>query len=246
MPPSHISPMEMNKPTIHAKETLDERQEVAPAEKMAVFSFAAWSIEDCLDEPKEVMINVRSRNKKSVEKSKTTVTKDSVGDDIDKEAEELDMLATTTEYWGAINPPPTIHLAMSEDAKQQWQKSYLEDPVFKSIAGKDKNKYNNLESGRRFFVDSDSMIFFSNEDYQPQLCVPAGQQNFILWEAHENPMESAHAGPECLWQSLSLRFYWKRMKLDIVRYCQTCNVCQKMKAPNFTKFGMLISNPIPS
>ena len=95
-------------------------------------------------------------------------------------------------------------------------------------------------------MDNDGMIFFSNKNDQPRLCIPNGLQNFILQEAHESPLKSAHAGPEHLWQSLSLGFYWKRMKVDIVNYCRSCNVCQKMKTPNFTKFGMLIPNPILS
>lgn len=76
--------------------------------------------------------------------------------------------------------------------------------------------------------------------------VPSGQRNFILKEAHKNPLESAHAGPERLWQSMSPRFYWKRMKLDIIKFCKSCDMCQKTKSSNFTKFGMLIPNPIPS
>ena len=90
------------------------------------------------------------------------------------------------------------------------------------------------------------MIFFNSENYQPLLCVPVGQRNFILKEAHENPLESAHAGPEKLWQSLSSRFYWTRMKVDIIKYCGSCNVCQKTKSSNFNMFGLLIPNPIPS
>ena len=90
------------------------------------------------------------------------------------------------------------------------------------------------------------MIFFSNENYQPWLCIPVGLRNFTLREAHESPFKLAHTGPERLWQSLSSRFYWKRMKTDIVKYCRSCDICQKTKAPNFTKFGMLIPNPIPS
>lgn len=58
-PPSQISPLEFDEPVIRCKELLDMRQEVeGPAAKMAAYSFAAWSIEDCLDPPKEVMINV--------------------------------------------------------------------------------------------------------------------------------------------------------------------------------------------
>jgi len=225
---------------------LDERQEIIPAEKMAAFTFAAWSIKDCLDELKEVLINVRSRNKKLSGTNDVVLTDSAETYKSDDESDELDTLNTTAEYWGAVNPPPTISLAMSEDAKQQWRMAYLDDPMFRNVAQSDGSQYDNLGPGRRFFVDQDGMIFFSNEDYQPRLCVPIGQRNFVLKEAHKSPFESAHAGPEWLWHSLSSRFYWKRMKLDIIRFCRSCDVCQKTKSSNFTKFGMLIPNPIPS
>ena len=49
-PPPQTSLLEINEPAILAKETLDVRQEVKrPAERMAVYCFTAWSIEDCLD-----------------------------------------------------------------------------------------------------------------------------------------------------------------------------------------------------
>ena len=244
-PPAHISPLETKEPSIRAKETLDERQEVVHAEKMAAYTFAAWSIEDCMDEPKEVLINVRSRNKNPSEEEVTHLVS-SDASQVDSESDELDTLNTTAEYWGAVNPPPTINLAMSDAAKQQWKLAYLEDPMFRSIAQNDGSRLDNPDPGRRFIVDQDGMIFFNNEDYQPRLCVPISQRNFVLKEAHENPFESAHAGPERLWHSLSSRFYWKRMKLDIIRFCRSCDVCQKTKASNFNKFGMLIPNPIPS
>lgn len=36
------------------------------------------------------------------------------------------------------------------------------------------------------------------------------------------------------------------MKVDIVRYCETCDTCQKTKNSNVRRFGLLIPNPIPS
>ena len=83
-------------------------------------------------------------------------------------------------------------------------------------------------------------------DYQPHLCVPLAKRRLLLEEAHEQAYESAHQGPEKLWQKLSGRFYWKRMKADMMKFVQTCNVCQKVKHPNFNKYGYLIPNPIPS
>ena len=227
---------------------LDERQEVIPAEKMAAFAFtfAAWSIEDCIEEPKEAMINVRSRNKQDNSAGNEVNGAPAINLTDNVDVEELDMLATSAEYWGAVNPPPTVQLAMSDEAKIEWRNSYQEDPMFKAIARDASYKEDNVAPGRRFFVDKDGMIFFAGEDYQPRLCVPAGQRNFVLREAHENPLESAHAGPERLWQSLSSRFYWKKMKVDIIRFCNSCDVCQKCKPSTFGKFGLLIPNPIPS
>ena len=198
--------MEFDEPAIRTKETLDVRQEVSvPAEKMATYLFTAWSIEDCLNPPKEVLINMQSRNSRINETDQPPEPSDNnefsqsqtdvpAGTD----SEELDTLKVTVEYWGATNPPPTIHLLMSETAKKEWKDSYLTDPAFKTIASDPKFSYEKYTPGRRFFVDKDGMVFFSNEDYQPRLCVPEGQRNFVLWEAHENSLESAHAGPERL------------------------------------------------
>ncbi len=35
------------------------------------------------------------------------------------------------------------------------------------------------------------------------------------------------------------------MKIDIKMFCQSCNVCQKIKNLNFSKYGFLILNLIP-
>ena len=36
------------------------------------------------------------------------------------------------------------------------------------------------------------------------------------------------------------------MKLDIEKFCRSCDICQKSKFSNFNRFGLLIPNPIPS
>ena len=113
--------------------------------------------------------------------------------------------------------------------------------MYKSLA---KNS-SDSNVNRRFVKDEKGLLYFIDPDYQPRLCVPKSQQNFILKEAHKNPMESSHAGPERLWQQLSQKFYWRRMKADILAFTGSCDVCQKTKFSNFNKFGFLIPNPIP-
>ena len=82
-------------------------------------------------------------------------------------------------------------------------------------------------------------------DYHPRLCVPKALRLDVLTEAHESPFETAHMGAEKLWHRLSPKFYWKRMKADVVRFCETCDICQKTKPSNFNRYGYLIPNPIP-
>jgi hypothetical protein len=66
----------------------------------------------------------------------------------------------------------------------------------------------------------------------------------LITEAHKNPLETVHAGPEKLWANLSPRFYWSQMKKDIVQFRKTCYICQKTKPSNFNCYGYLIPNPI--
>jgi len=159
--------MEPSEPSIRAKETLDERQEITPTEKMAAFAFTftAWSIKDCMEEPKEAMINVRSRNKRSglENESLDNLTRNSMVNGLqnDEEKEELDTLTTLTNYWGAVNPPPMVHISMSEEAKNEWRKSYQEDAMFRTIVNDVGYSEDGRTPGRRFFVDKDGMVFFS-------------------------------------------------------------------------------------
>ncbi len=59
-------------------------------------------------------------------------------------------------------------------------------------------------------------------------------------------METVHMSPSQLWTKLASKFYWRCMKVDIEKFCQTCDICQKMKHPNFSRYGLLIPNPIPT
>ena len=48
-----------------------------------------------------------------------------------------------------------------------------------------------------------------------------------------------------LWARLHPKFYWKRMKRTLKKFCKTCDACQKIKHARFKKYGTLIPNPIP-
>ena len=157
----------------------------------------------------------------------------------------LDTLEPSIDYWNVTNPTPNLHVAVSDLFLEDWIQGYQTDPAFHSVLTNMVKDSINDKTNKRFMKDEKGLIYFIDPEYQPQLCVPRSQRNFVLKEVLESPLESGHAGPEQLWQQLSQKLYWKRMKTDILAFVSSCDICQKTKFSNFHKFGFLIPNPIP-
>lgn len=225
-PPDHTSPLKDSEPSIITDSSLAEEQERQMERSPAKQAFTAWCIDECLEGVKSVW---------------TSLT-----DDSPSTHEDLDALPVGEEYWDATNLAPNLQVAIDPEFLTEWIADYQSDPAFQKIWANKNKEAGRWKGNSRFLKDERGLLFFLDEDYQPRLCVPKGRRNFILREAHENPLESAHAGPERLWQGLSQKFYWKRMKTDIIEWCKSCDICQKTKFTNFNKFGYLIPNPIPS
>ena len=240
--PDHTSPEADSGPSIITDSSLIEEQERTLNRSFTKQTFVAWSIKDCVDGLKSTWINETSGEDADLNVEESEDASSQALQDNDK----LDTLPVSKEYWEASNPAPNLHVEMDAEFIESWVKDYEYDQSFSSIWGDKKRELENWKQDGRFLKDQRGLLFFLNEDYQPRLCVPKARRNFILREAHENPLESAHAGPECLWQSLSQKFYWKRMKADVLEYCRSCDACQKTKFGNFNKFGFLIPNPIPT
>lgn len=226
-PPNHISPVEDSEPSIVTDSSLAEEQERQLRSAPAKEAFVAWCVDECLEGVKSAWA--------SVKESSVTDNK-----------EDLDTLPVGEDYWDQANPAPNLHVSMDSDYLKEWVADYAKDQAFSKIWADKERLAENWKAGSCFLRDERGLLFFLDEGYQPRLCVPKERRNFVLREAHESPLESAHASAERLWQNLSQKFYWKRMKTDIIEYCCTCDVCQKVKTPNFAKYGFLIPNPIPS
>ena len=209
---------------------------------MGKATFIAFNIHDCLEEVREVSVNTRS----SGQSNNPPVEDIEVTHEHLARTDKSDAMDASDAYWGARNPPPNILVHMQEGVRQDWVKSYQDDPHLIKVWKDPKSSVENWTPGHRFFKDPNGLLFFRDADYQPRLCVPVGKRRSLLEEAHEQAYDGAHQGPEKLWQKLSPRFYWKRMKADIVNFVQTCDICQKVKHSNFNKYGYLIPNPIPS
>jgi len=224
-PPEHTSPLQSDKPSITMDFTLAEKQERQAEKAPAKTVFVIWTLGECLE------------GQRSVWPSNVTLADES----------ELDELKPNNKYWTATNPMPNLHIAIDKATLKEWTDGYKADDAFRTIwEQKQQDSADASLVNNCYMMDERGLLYFIDPDYQPRLCVPKAQHNFILQEAHENPMESSHAGPERLWQQLSQKFYWKRMKTDILAYTKSCNTCQKMKFLNFNKYSYLIPNPIPS
>ena len=224
-PPDHTSPARDNELTIQTDSALAEKQERQAEQAPARTAFIIWNLEDCLEGRQSAW-------------AMTSETQ--------KDSDALDELEPSAGYWNAQNPVPNLHIAINEEFLKEWIKGYESDRAFGPIWKDTKRENPDGGANGRFIKDEQGLLYFVDPDYQPRLCVPSNLRNFVLREAHENPMELSHAGPERLWQQLSQKFYWKRMKTDVLAFARSCNICQKTKFSNFNKFGFLIPNPIPS
>lgn len=205
--------------------------------------FMVFNINNCLMEIKDTSINTRSTNQKNNTPPEEKLTPPNHRNEI---MDRVVLADQPDKYWGATNPPPNIFVHLEEKTILEWIKGYAEDPHLAKIWDDPKSTAENWVPGYRFFKDKNSLLFFRDADYQPRLCVPLNQRRLILEESHEQAYEGAHQGPEKLWQKLSGKFYWKRMKADLLKFIQTCDICQKIKPSNFNKYGYLIPNPIPT
>lgn len=148
-------------------------------------------------------------------------------------------------YWLAELPPPTVTIAADESLVREWASLTQNDPEFGSVYNQ-ACSWEEWRKGDRFLKDTIGLLYFRDADFQPRLCVPRAKRTELLTLLHEDPMETAHMGIEKLWPKLTHRWYWKRMKIDAEAFCGSCDVCQKIKNRNFTRWGLLTSSPIPS
>ncbi len=243
------------KPNNELAKSQEQAMTSLPARKME----AMWVMKDSFTTTQSGKLTTSSEaggDKRQVKRSiKTQVQKDEANgnpnqvagldqpDQPSQNAETTDQV--TEQLWSVSNPPqPSIHIAISEELRNEFIEGYVKDKQFKTIYTETSEAINTRSQGKKFLKTDDGLLYFLNADFQPRLCVPRQKRQAILEEAHESPLEMAHLQMEQLWLKLSSKFYWKRMKIDIEEFCKTCDMCQKTKNSNFKKYGFLIPNPI--
>ena len=90
-----------------------------------------------------------------------------------------------------------------------------------------------------FKVDDAGVIWFIAVPKVPEL------RQQILDEAHTTRYY-IHPGSNKMYQDLKQRFWWTKMKIEIARYVDQCDTCQKVKAIHLRSAGELQTLPIPA
>ena len=95
--------------------------------------FTAWSIDDCLEH-------------KSIFQGETNQQVNDQPEDAG-----IDTMEITEDYWGALNPPPNVHIHIADDLRQQWIKGYQTDPILAKTWHDPASLAENWKQGQRFF-----------------------------------------------------------------------------------------------
>lgn len=248
--PGHLSP-EKDVTTGITIQTMEKQEETRPTVAKK-FSLCVWSLSNehsqlasayQLETRRQRKLRTEGGNSKPAEHTKKDtsfgvsggtrnteskpVGRDSSGDDI-------------RDRWKG-----NLHIQLERTLLTEWIEGYKTSATLAQIWSDERSKADRPYPGFRYHKDDKGLLFFKDADGHPRLCVPEGFRKRLMELAHESAIETAHCGPEKLWQKLSPRFYWRRMKNDLLQFCATCDVCQKIKQSSFTKYGYLMSNSIP-
>lgn len=67
----------------------------------------------------------------------------------------------------------------------------------------------------------------------------------ILRVNHDDPWQGGHFGRKRTLEVIRRYYWWPKVKREVYAYVDTCDVCQRMKAPRHKPYGLLESLPIP-
>ncbi|GBG76590.1 hypothetical protein CBR_g22469 [Chara braunii] len=89
-----------------------------------------------------------------------------------------------------------------------------------------------------------SDLLYTYNRGEERLCIPEDQQlrTLLMSECHD---ARGHFGFLKSYAALSQRFFWKEMQSDVLRYVDTCELCQRNKVQRKPPLGLLKPLPIP-
>jgi len=142
--------------------------------------------------------------------------------------------------------PNSLTISASKKVIEAFKTGYGQDGYFRKYFD---NETLHPDGARlaenRFYRSEAGLLIFRDADWVARLCVPSSQVGYVLKLAHESAAESAHAGASRLFLRLKDRFFWPAMWKDILEFCQSCDVCQKVNPDRRPPTGLLRPHKIP-
>ena len=77
-----------------------------------------------------------------------------------------------------------------------------------------------------------------------RIVLPKGLQLEVLRDHHDSIL-AGYPSQDYTYHLLARWFYWPRMVQDIASYCNSCDVCQRMKDANRKTYGLLQPLDVP-
>jgi hypothetical protein len=101
-----------------------------------------------------------------------------------------------------------------------------------------------MESGKAadYCLDGQGTLWLKD-----RICIPQNREirDSILKEDHDSRY-SIHPGCTKMYKDLKVRFWWEKMREDIVEYVARCDTCQRVKAEHQRPAGLLQPLEIPT
>ncbi|GBG59535.1 hypothetical protein CBR_g49795 [Chara braunii] len=129
--------------------------------------------------------------------------------------------------------------SFGEEVRQTIARLLAQDPTYGPIV---RNLRTDPNSEPGYARSSDLLYTYSRGE--ERLCIPEDQQlrTLLMSECHD---ARGHFGFLKSYAALSQHFFWKEMRSDMLRYVDTCELCQRNKVQRKPPLGLLKPLPIP-
>ncbi len=116
-----------------------------------------------------------------------------------------------------------------------------EDPMARIIQKKLATSNVNVYSGQsgELWSEVEGVLHYDGKLYIPRIL-----RVDLLEKNHDDPL-AGHFGVEKTLELLSRKYYWPKMRADIGKYVQSCDICMSIKAQRRKPYGSMQALPVP-
>ncbi|RWS24026.1 pol polyprotein-like protein, partial [Leptotrombidium deliense] len=127
------------------------------------------------------------------------------------------------------------------DIKQLQRNDKFYSLIFETLEGKIKGKNKSIRKAANNYEIKDAKLYrviILNNEFKSVLAIPKCLVNNVLNAMHDDIISGGHTGIRKTFERIKIRFHWRSMYSDVVKYVRSCTVCQCTKN-RMQKVGML-------